>query len=577
MAPVLILFILFGPISISLTYRDAVTQSNQNSLEMLRLAIENLELLLSDMDFLTVSLDSNASNASSIKTILRSPSSSYEILKSLEFIAGMIAIPENSRPFIQSIYIYVDNNYNRFLTSSTFISNLSSTYDSSWYNSYISADPSLRQWAEVRHVKTYARDKNPQQVVTIYRRLVSTPGVIVFNIKQSYFKNMMGQLTRFNEKNLLVLGPNGELLFSSLPALKLADLGVDPGKYPAGKPISVKVGGKSQLMTILKSDKFNWTYVSLIPADVLYAAPERLLVLLLVILFIALVAGLLLAYSLTSRSSRQIMNIIDVFQAAEEGKPLPPMVENTADGYSYILHNILKTFLQNDYLKMQFSLKQLELKNAELLALQSQLNPHFLFNTLETINLEILSMNGKPMNANKMIKQLALILEYAFHRPGGNVLLRQELENIKRYIELQTYRYGNRFNFRWNVDDAALDFQIPPLVLQPLIENSIHHGFREKDKRYGIKLSVYPGRDGLHIRITDNGIGIMPETLATIRYNLAHSEGNHGDHVGLYNTNKRLALSFGEQYCIYIKSRFGTGTYLHIFLPGTAKNEQKEI
>ena len=91
-----------------------------------------------------------------------------------------------------------------------------------------------------------------------------------------------------------------------------------------------------------------------------------------------------------------------------------------------------------------------------------------------------------------------------------------------------------------------LDFSVPPLILQPLVENSIYHGIRKKEGIHGIKLSICPGKACLHIRITDNGIGIMPETLEVIRHNLAPPESNPGDHAGLYITNKRLALSFGE-------------------------------
>lgn len=566
-APILIPLILLCSISVSITYNYAITQTNLYSLDMLRLARENLELMLSDIDFLAVALDNNVSNVSAVKSILRSPSYSYDMSKNLEFIIGLIATPTNSKPFIHSIYVYIDNPNRRFLSSNTRIASLDNTHDNEWYNSYMNTDPGTLQWVEARHIKSYTNDASSQPVITLYRRLINCQGVIVLNIRQSYFYKMIGQLARFDDSSLAVVDTKGKLLFTSMPGFSPSDSGLDIGKYPVGKPVSILIDGKSRLMTMLKSDKFNWTYISFILSSDLYSIPERILILTLAILCIVVIAGLNLAYSLTRKNYRQIENIIDVFQAAEKGKPLPPISESEGDEYSYILQSALKTFIEQDYLKMQLSLKQLSLKNAELLALQSQLNPHFMFNTLEAVNLEILSLTKKPTSANRMISQLALLLRYALDTPCGTVTLREEIENTKRYLEIQAYRYEENFFVRWNVDDTALDFQVIPLMLQPLVENCIYHGINKKEGRCGIKLGMQRESDGLHIRITDNGQGIKSELLADIRHNLSHHENNSSKHIGLYNANKRLALTYGQKYRISIRSRYTVGTYIHIFLP----------
>ena len=568
MASVIIPLILLGPATIFITYKYAVGQSNQNSLDILYLAGENLELMLSHADFLTESLDSNLIKASFIKTILRSSELTYEMKKELDFITGLIAVPTHSKTFIHSVYIYVDNPYRRYLSSNTNILSIDIGFDRTWYESYKAAKPDVHQWIEVRKIKSYANDPNTQPVITLYRRLNSTSGVIVLNIRQTYFNNMIAQLKKFDGKSLVVVGPEKEHLFSSMPGFDPLTSGIQFEDYPDGEPISVQINGKNHLMTKLKSNRFNWTYVSFIPADTLYSVPKRIMTLILCALIVTVIIGLILSYSLTRKNHRRIINIIDVFQAAENEKRLPPILEDSADEYSYILQNIIKTFVEQDYLKMQLSLKQLSLKNSELLALQSQLNPHFMANTLETINLEFLTFTKKPTNANRMITQLADMLRYALEeKPGGTVAISKELENTRRYIEIQTYRYEDKFFMRWNIDDAALHFQVPLLIFQPLIENCIYHGIKEKKGLCGVKLSINMQTDGLSIRITDNGIGITPEALADIRHKLAHPEiDNHG-HIGLYNVNKRLALTFGERYRITIFSKFMKGTSIHLFLP----------
>ncbi len=112
---------------------------------------------------------------------------------------------------------------------------------------------------------------------------------------------------------------------------------------------------------------------------------------------------------------------------------------------------------------------------------------------------------------------------------------------------------------------------VPLLLLQPLVENCIYHGIKEKEGCCGIKLSVFMHPDGLNIRITDNGMGIKPHDLEKIRHNLNHPEIENKGHIGLYNANKRLALIYGKKYSIRILSRFKRGTSIHLFLPYSAE------
>jgi len=570
---ILLPFILIGLTSAFITYNYTVNQSIQNSSDMLNLERENLELMLIDIDFLAMLIDNNTKNTLTVKTLLRSKKFSYEIRQKQDFINDIISTPTYSKPFIYSIYIYLDNPYHRFLSSSfRDVLSLDSAQDTQWYNSYLSANPTVRQWVESRSIRSFGKDEVPQNVITLYSRLINSSGVIVLNFKQSYFENMMKPLTWFNHKGLVVVDQKGELLFSNMQNFNPANFGIDFNQLPVNRPVSVNMNGKSELITVIKSEKFGWTYVAFIPGSEFYSIPKRILMLTLTIVFISVIVILILAYRITHKNYIKIINIIDVFQAAEKGKQFPIKSELYTDEYSFILKNVLKTYLSNDILKTQLSQKQLSLKSAELLALQSQLNPHFMFNTLETINLEILSIAKKPINANLMITQLAHLLRYALTNANGTVELFDEIENTKRYIDIQTSRYEDKFFVRWNVDSLAHNFHIVPLLLQPLIENCIYHGIKEKDGRCGIKLSIHLYPEGLHIKITDNGIGIIPEELSNIRFRLANPEIDPGKHIGLYNANKRLFLTFGEKYRISIYSKYRIGTYIHIFIPDSGSN-----
>jgi two-component system sensor histidine kinase YesM len=284
------------------------------------------------------------------------------------------------------------------------------------------------------------------------------------------------------------------------------------------------------------------------------------------LLALSLILAVIPAYYLTRRNHSNINRIISIIDSAENQRPLPPLPDVVKDEYSYIIHNIMNTFIERSYLKLQLSERKYRLQAAELLALQSQINPHFLHNTLETIYWEILRISGKPTIAHRMIENLSDIMKYSLNSKDNFVTLKEEIENTNSYIEIQKYRYEDKFDVYWDYLPLVNNYKIKKLIFQPLVENSIYHGIIKKDTRCYIKIKIIKSGSHLRIFVADNGYGISLEKLEEIKQKLESSE-DYFDHIGLFNTNKRLKLIYGEQYGIRIRSLPGKGTVVFLYIP----------
>lgn len=210
-------------------------------------------------------------------------------------------------------------------------------------------------------------------------------------------------------------------------------------------------------------------------------------------------------------------------------------------------------------------------KQAELTALQSQINPHFLCNTLESIRGQALLDGNKEIA--KMMEALASYFRYSISRRGNFVTLREELNNIKNYMMIQRYRFNNRFSLEIIVeeeDEKAYDYLIPRLILQPVVENAIYHGLEELSEGGKVVIEVTLTENILILTVSDNGKGMDPRTLSELnaRIHSANMEmGKNGTGIALPNIHKRIQLLFGEEYGVNVYSTLNQGTDVEIVLP----------
>lgn len=222
-------------------------------------------------------------------------------------------------------------------------------------------------------------------------------------------------------------------------------------------------------------------------------------------------------------------------------------------------------------------------RQAQYLALQNQINPHFLYNTLEGIRGEAIAAGLD--NVARMTEALATFFRYTISNLENLVTVEDELGNIENYFLIQRYRFGERLRLEVVCDDddraALMQCRIPKLTLQPIVENSIVHGVERKVGRGNLRIRIVGTEKRILITLSDDGLGMDGATLerlngqlAATRLDYVRGESERQGGIALINVNNRIKLLFGEQYGLWIYSTPGVGTDVEVTLPRTMKDAQ---
>lgn len=222
-----------------------------------------------------------------------------------------------------------------------------------------------------------------------------------------------------------------------------------------------------------------------------------------------------------------------------------------------MMNDVYQAKLQNE----EFKFVQME---AEFKALASQINPHFLYNTLETIRMKAFCNNDKE--TADLVKKLGKFMRRCLEFKDGEVTLRSELEFTNGYLELQAARFGDRVSYSI-YSEVSKDYMILPLVIQPVVENAFVHGIEGCKDNGHIDIKVYYSGDNVIIDVKDNGSGMSKEKLRELEAKLRRNDTSSGKSIGLTNVNKRIKMYHGEQYGLTIKTKEGGGTTIRITLP----------
>ena len=226
------------------------------------------------------------------------------------------------------------------------------------------------------------------------------------------------------------------------------------------------------------------------------------------------------------------------------------------------------------HLQQQMELNRQEqdkLRAMELALLQSQINPHFLYNTLDSITWMIES--GKNEEAAFMITQLAKLFRISLSKGHTVIRIRDELQHAQSYVNIQKVRYKNKFEVVFDIRPDILDDCIVKLVLQPILENAINYGVREMDDCGKILIRGWKEQENIFMQVSDNGMGIPEEEIDLLLKdtNRVHKKGSG---VGLVNVNNRLRLLFGEPYGLQIESELDEGTTVTVIIPEIVYSEE---
>lgn len=554
MIPILILGTL-SEITLNRYMKKGIDERYQDRLENYSTRVE---ALMNDLDWLNMNLSNNPSIQFRLKNIISKcsegiPANKYDEINT---IIDLLYGSYNSNTAVESIYVYFNNAGRQFISSNNRMTNLDYFFDSAWYESYLAhVDTPEKTWSEFRVIAPYDFVGSTREILTIYRKIYSPgkrapEGVIVLNIRAETINRMLDGLVNEDGQLFFITDQYDHLIFHN--------------RQFDGIDIQDVFQQKAYCVYRKVSDELGWNYCLAIPRIFAYQVPNRLSNMAAGLILLALFLSTVTSWFFAKKNYRSLMGIVDIFDKATHGEELPKLSRRTTDVYDYILYNIVETFLQNDFLQVQLSERRYRLQAMELMALQAQINPHFLMNTLQTVYWRCISLTKGPNPATDMLENLSEILHYSLESSQELVALEEELNITRCYLEIQTQRYKNQFDVIWDTENRAETVMVPKLIIQLLIENSIYHGIRDKAGHSTIKIRIRFRNGWISITVLDNGLGMSEVQLKGLRLRLAEQDTQEGAHIGLLNTHKRLELIYGENYRICLKSRLGQGTMVKL-------------
>lgn len=469
----------------------------------------------------------------------------------------------NSSQNIDSLYIYIPNKLNRAYTSGRQFVFLNTLSDTEWVDRLTELEQDMA--IELRQKKEYSFE-SPWEILSVYNRFRMYAGGWVMNYSLSNITDYYDSLLSFPDQSIYLLDQEGNLLLQcdnsdnggngnngndKISSETLQALN-DPGQdhiWIHNIPYTIKTE---------EYEPYHIKIITLLPKSTFYMTALENAYHMILLLMLILIMIIIMAYILSLNSYHQLHQVVEWFDQAEHHQALIP--PGKKDMYSQILQNIIRIFLENDYLQVQLSERKYRQKAAELQALQYQINPHFLFNTLQTIHYEILDVtNGQPSKANLMIEWLSDLLRFALGSPDSKVTLQEEIDNCMKYVQIQQERYDNTFIIDWRIPPSLMSLEVPRLILQPMIENSIVHGLKYKENGK-IRIQAIQKKAYVVFMIVDNGSGMAPDQLKKLSDELKNTRsGCASEHIGLQNCNDRLVLAYSKESRVHVWSWDGKG------------------
>ncbi len=400
-------------------------------------------------------------------------------------------------------------------------------------------------------------------------------GVLLVDMNYSSIEQLLNKANTDNSSEYVYLmDSNGEIIYH--PKQKLIYNGLcrennrQEARYEDGTH-QEEFEGERRLVTTRTIGYTGWKLVSVVPMSAFQMGlnSTRLFVILLVALSMAMI--IILNQLVSQRIAKPLQRLNESVREWEAGNPDPDIYIGGTQEVAHLGKTLHATFEQINGLMRDILREQEEKRKSELDALQSQINPHFLYNTLDSI---IWMIEGERYeDAVYMITQLASLFRISLSRGKTVICIEDELRHAKNYMNIQKIRYKNTFSFDLTVDDEVLTGSTVKLVLQPLLENAIYYGVEGMEEDGEIHVRAYRDGADVYLEVSDNGLGMPPEMVEKL---LTDNDRVHkrGSGVGVINVHNRIALCFGREYGLTIISQPDEGTTIRIRLPYLAYSPQ---
>ena len=419
-------------------------------------------------------------------------------------------------------------------------------------------DPSFRYYWVVSLSRT----------VELTRNGTSMLGVLLVDMNYSSIEQLLEKAnTDTSGEYVYLMAPDGEIIYH--PKQNLIHMGLyqennDRTAQYEDTTVKENFRGEKRLVTVKTISYTGWKLVSVVPMKSFSMGMTGMRNLVVLLVALTVLAAVLLNQLVSARISKPLRRLNDSVKEWESGNMNPDIYAGGSMEVEHLGKTLRSTVAQIQQLMDDIVVEQEEKRKSELDALQSQINPHFLYNTLDSI---VWMITGERYDdAVFMITQLASLFRISLSKGKTVIRIEEEVKHAQNYMNIQKIRYKNSFEVDFQIDEDIRDGCIVKLVLQPLLENAIYYGMEFMDGEGEIHVRGYRKDDDIYLEVEDNGLG-MPEEEAAELLNGKERPHKHGSGVGLINVHSRLKLRFGEEYGLIIHSCPDEGMMIQIHIP----------
>ena len=405
---------------------------------------------------------------------------------------------------------------------------------------------------------------------TIYYKGQAVPAFIACYYSSDVFRRILTENLTQTEGVSYIINERDSIVASSNEALtgiyRLSYSNIEDSYMSSKSFVPRTILEKDVYAGFYSINEPRWFLTTVLPQDPMirqaYRQILKLALIYLAFLLLAFVIATVLSRSITSR----ISSVSERMNAVREGPPSPIREPSAKDEIGDLINTYnYMTERMNQLLDKQAQAAE-DLRIAEFNSLQAQINPHFLYNTMDMINW--MAVQGRTGEISNAVQKLSRFYRLTLSRKSTMATIAEEAEHVEIYVELQNMRYHDNISFILDIPDELNEHPIPRLTLQPVIENAIQHGILEKESRKGtIVLTGWEDEGDIVLLVSDDGVGIPEDILKTILTGSGKSASG-GTNIAVYNTHRRLQLLYGPKYGLHYESRPGQGTEVEIRIPG---------
>jgi len=437
----------------------------------------------------------------------------------------------------------------------------------SWYIQTVAEPETFHLFSQQigRNITSFYDSYKADNILSMTKALVdeqgNVNGMVLFDMKLDHMESIINSAELGRSGFLYISNRKGEVVYAPVNPIVYR---IHPTMIGGEK--DVQIDGEGYQIIAQETGISDWNIVGVFPKNVTLGIILEVITSFVIYAVLIFIVGIILSVYLTKTLTRPISQLKNLMAEAEQGKLEIRYDSIYNDEISQLGHSFNKMIEAIKNLLSLVYTEQKAKREAELKAFQAQIKPHFLYNTLDTINW--MAMEYEADDIVEVVESLTNLFRISLSKGNEIISLENEVKHVQSYLMIQKVRYEEQFDYEITYDDTLKSSKVIKLIIQPLVENAIYHGIKGRKESGYIRVDIHSDAKDLFIVVSDTGGGMEPEHVARMNHifeGMLEKDDRYG--IGLFNVNERIKLNFGLGYGLKISSELGQGTTVTIKHP----------